>query len=400
VMDVGNQSVRKITPQLVVSTFAGSGIAGYADGGGSVAQFSTPWGAAVDAGGNVYVGDYANDTVRKITPAAIVSTLAGTAPHPGFADGAAAAAWFDAPSGAASDPLGNVYVADTANNTIRKISWDGVVTTVAGTPGVAGFADGTGAAARFNAPIGIIIDVSGNAYVTDAGNNTIRRIGPSGTVTTVAGTPGTAGSVDGPGGAAKFNAPTGIAIDPAGNLYVTDTGNNTIRQITAAGFVTTLAGSVGVGGSADGNRAAALFNSPQAIAADSASNLYIADTLNNTIRKLAPGGAVITLAGAAGNFGANDGSGAAARFFHPAGIAVDGLGNAFVADTLNHAVREISAAGVVTTIAGAATSEGVMLGPLPGALNQPLGIGLLIGAQASLIVTDLAENSVLLITLH
>ena len=256
--DVGNQSVRRITPQLIVSTVAGSGAAGYADGTGSAAQFSDPWGVAVDATGNVYVGDYVNGTIRKVTAAGVVSTLAGTAAHSGSTDGTGAAAWFDGPSSAATDSSGNVYVADTSNNTIRKISWDGVVTTLAGTAGAGGATNGTGAAARFNLPTGIVTDVSGNVYVTDAGNNTIRKITASGVATTLAGTAGATGSTDGPGITARFNDPTGITIDTSGNLYVTDTGNNTIRCITAAGFVTTLAGAVGMTGSTDGIGATAL----------------------------------------------------------------------------------------------------------------------------------------------
>jgi len=400
VIDVGSQGVRKITPQLIVSTVAGSGVAGYADGTGSAAQFSNPWGVAVDAAGNVYVGDYVNSTIRKITPATLVSTFAGTAPHPGAADGTAAAAWFAGPSSAAADTAANTYVADTLNHTIRKITWDGVVTTLAGTAGTSGAANGAGAAARFNRPTGIVIDALGNAYVTDAGNNMIRKITPSGAVTTLAGAAGMTGSTDGPGNLALFNDPTGIAIDTTGNLYVTDTGNNTVRSMSAAGFVTTLAGSVGVTGSADGSGAAARFNAPAAIAADAAGNLYVADTLNNTIREISPTGAVTTLAGAASGFGANDGIGSAARFFQPTGIALDGLGNAYVADTLNHTIRKITAAGVVTTIAGVSRSEGVSLGPLPGSVNHPSGISMLAGPGTQLIVTDIAENSILLVTLH
>jgi sugar lactone lactonase YvrE len=399
VIDVGNQSVRRITAQLTVSTIAGSGATGYADGTRDNAQFSNPSGVTLDTAGNVYVGDYGNSTVRKITPAAVVSTLAGTAPHPGSTNGTGAAAWFAGPSNAAADSSGNVYVTDTANNTIRKITLGGVVTTLAGAAGAIGTTDGVGAAARFNAPTGIVVDGAGNAFVTDAKNNTIRKITATGVVTTVAGTSAAAGFTDGPGNVALFNDPTGIAIDAGGILYVTDTGNNIVRRLTSAGFVTTLAGSAGMTGSADGAGSAARFNSPEAIATDSAGNLYVADTLNNTIRAISPAGAVSTLAGTAGTSGPNDGMGTAARFFQPNGIVVDDLGNVYVADTLNHAIREITPAGIVTTIAGASRSEGIVLGPLPGSFNHPFGIALLAGAGTQLIVTDVAENSVLLLTL-
>jgi sugar lactone lactonase YvrE len=271
---------------------------------------------------------------------------------------------------------------------------------LAGTAGTGGATNGTGAAARFNHPTGIVIDALDNVYVTDAGNNLIRKITASGAVTTLAGAAGVTGSTDGPGNVALFHDPTGIAIDTTGNLYVTDTGNNTVRSLSAAGFVTTVAGSAGATGSADGTGFAARFNSPAAIATDSAGNLYVADTLNNTIREISPAGAVTTLAGAPGAFGANDGTGNAARFFQPNGIALDGLGNAYVADTLNHAIRKITAAGVVTTVAGASRSEGVTLGSLPGSVNHPSGITILAGPGTQLIVTDIAENSILLVTLH
>jgi sugar lactone lactonase YvrE len=400
VSDVGNESVRKITPQLIVSTLAGSGAGGYADGTGNAAQFSTPWGVAVDAAGNIYSADYGSGTIRKITPANAVTTLAGTAPHPGSEDGTGAAAWFNSPSSVATDPSGNLYIADASNNTIRKITWDGVVTTLAGTAGAAGATNGTGAVARFNIPTGIVVDAGGNAYVADAGNNSIRKITAAGAVTTLAGTPGATGFVDGPGSAALFNEPTGLAIDTAGNLYVTDTGNYTVRQITPAGFVTTLAGSAGVTGSTDGNGSAALFNSPQAIAADSAGILYVADTANETIREILPSGAVTTLAGTAGKRGTNDGTAATASFYHPSAIVVDGLGNVYVADTPSQTIRKITASGVVTTIAGAPRSEGVTLGALPGSLNQPSGLALLAGPGTSLIVADFAENSILRVTLN
>ena len=215
---------------------------------------------AVDAAGNVYVADTGNDTIRKITPAGVVTTLAGTAGQAGSADGTGTAARFNEPDGVAVDAAGNVYVADTNNDTIRKITPAGVVTTLAGTAGQAGSADGTGAAAQFNAPEGVAVDGAGNVYVADTGNDTIRKITPAGVVTTLAGTAGQVGSADGTGSAARFNDPDGVAVDGAGNVYVADTINDTIREITPAGVVTTLAGSPGQYGSADGTGAAAQFD--------------------------------------------------------------------------------------------------------------------------------------------
>jgi sugar lactone lactonase YvrE len=377
VADTFNHTIRKITATGVVTTLAGTaGVRGSADGSGAAAQFSFPQGIAADAVGNLYVADEGNGTIRKITPAGVVTTLAGTAGVIGSADGSGAAAQFNAPAGIAADPAGNLYVTDSANNTIRKIAAAGVVTTLAGTAGVTGSADGSGAAALFAGPAGIAADSAGNLYVADAGNDTIRKITPAGVVTTLAGTAGVTGSADGSGAAAQFYDPAGIAADPAGNLYVADAANYTIRKITAAGVVTTLAGTARVIGHADGSGAAAQFNVPWGIAADRAGNLYVADSNNGTIRKITATGVVTTLAGTVGVIGHADGSGAAAQFNSPESIAADPAGNLYVADTFNHTIRKITAAGVVTTVAGVANQHGIQLGCLPGSLSYPFGVTL------------------------
>jgi IPT/TIG domain/NHL repeat/GYF domain 2 len=350
-------TIRKITPTGVVTTLAGTaGASGSADGTGSAARFASPVGVAVDGSGNVYVADFYNNTIRKITPAGVVTTLAGTAGTSGSTDGTGSAARFRIPYGVAVDSSGNVYVADTYNQTIRKITPAGVVTTLAGTAGSWGSVDGTGSAARFASPVGVAVDGSGNVYVADSGNHTIRKITPAGVVTTLAGTAGSVGSADGTGSAAQFNFPRGVAVDGSGNVYVADT--NTIRKITPAGVVTTLAGTAGTSGSADGTGSAARFYSPRGVAVDGSGNVYVADTFNSTIRKITPAGVVTTLAGTAGSVGSADGTGSAARFDDPSGVAVDGSGNVYVADTWNHTVRKITPAGVVTTLAGTAYSYG------------------------------------------
>jgi sugar lactone lactonase YvrE len=341
--------------EYTFTTLAGSAEAGPGaiDGAGSAARFYQPSGVAVDSAGNVYVADFRNSTIRKVTPGGVVTTLAGLAGSQGSADGTGSAARFNWPFGAAVDSAGNVYVGDTYNHTIRKVTPGGVVTTLAGLAGSWGSADGTGSAARFggaaySGPFGVAVDSAGNVYVADHDNQTIRKVTAGGVVTTLAGLAGSDGSADGTGSAARFCYPTGVAVDSAGNVYVEDYGNCTIRKVTAGGVVTTLAGQAGNYGSADGTGSAARFGGvwnggPAGAAVDSAGNVYVADTYNYTIRKVTPGGVVTTLAGLAGSSGSADGTGSAARFgaayAGPAGVAVDSAGNVYVADYGNNTIR-------------------------------------------------------------
>jgi hypothetical protein len=355
VADTDNYTIRKVTPDGVVTTLAGlAGSEGSADGTGSAARFCYPYGVAVDSAGNVYVADSNNSTVRKVTSDGVVRTLAGRAAGSGSADGIGSAARFDNPRGVAVDGAGNVYVADSDNTTIRKVTPGGMVTTLAGRPGSSGSADGTGSAAQFNWPSGVAVDSGGNVYVADTGNNTIRKVTPDGAVTTLAGVAGSLGSADGTGSAGRFDMPFGVAVDSAGNVYVADYGNDTIRKLTPGGVVTTLAGLAGSSGSADGTGSAAGFYWPRGVAVDSAGNVYVADTDNYTIRKVTPDGVVTTLAGLAGSSGSADGSGSAARFYGPSGVAVDSAGNVYVAD--NNTIRKVTPDGLVTTLAGLAGS--------------------------------------------
>ncbi|HWD92584.1 MAG TPA: NHL repeat-containing protein [Verrucomicrobiae bacterium] len=357
--DSNNDTIRKVAPGGVVTTLAGLALnSGSADGTNNVARFNFPLGLGVESSGNIYVADYYNDTIRKITPAGAVTTLAGLAVLYGSADGTNSAARFDSPAGVAADSLSNVYVADTLNQTIRKITPAGVVTTLAGLPAVPGSADGTNSTARFYDPFDVAADSSGNVYVADNGNNTIRKITPAGVVTTLAGLAGASGSVDGANSVARFNGPSGVAVDSSGNVYVADSNNDTIRKVTPEGEVTTLAGLAGAFGNADGANSAARFNAPFGVAVDSTGNVYVGDSGNQTIRKITPAGVVTTLAGLAGNLGGDDGEGSAARFDFPRGVAVDSSNNVYVADYYNYTIRKITAAGVVTTLAGLAQAYG------------------------------------------
>jgi sugar lactone lactonase YvrE len=327
-------------------TAAGSAAAGAPDDTRSVASFVAPVGLAVDSAGNVYVADYGNDEIRKITATGVVTTLAGSGGQ-GNADGTGSAASFYYPESVAVDSAGNVYVADYGNDEIRKITPADLVTTLAGS-GEKGDTDGSAAAATFNGPEGVAVDTGGNVYVADFGNDAIRKVTPAGVVTTLAGL-GTPGNADGTGSAASFNGPEGVAVDSAGNVYVADYGNNEIRKISSAGVVTTLAGS-GAQGKADGTGSAASFNGPEGVAVDSAGNVYVADSGNNEIRKISSAGVVTTLAGS-GAQGNADGIGRGASFDGPEGVAVDSAGNVYVGDEFNNEIRKITPAGVVAPLA-------------------------------------------------
>ncbi len=302
------------------------------------------------------MADTDSDTIRSIAANGVVTTLAGLAGRTSTTDGAGSAARFEDPFATAVDANGVVYVADSAAHVIRRITADGVVTTYAGTPGSFGIDDGTGWNARFYSPFGVAVDSAGHVYVADSLNGTIRKIGLGGVVTTLAGAAGVRGSTDGTGTAARFGQPFGIAVDGTGTIFVSDASNSNVRKITAAGVVTTLAGTAGANGSADGTGTAARFTVPYAVAIDTAGTLFVVDHGNHTIRKVTSAGVVTTLAGTAGSEGNTDGSGAAARFRYPSGVAVDRSGNVFVADTDNHAIRQITSSGVVTTVGGGSTT--------------------------------------------
>ena len=396
--DTGSHSIRKITSAAVVTTLAGlGGSYGTNDGSGTSARFWAPQGIGLDSSTNLYVADSFNHTLRKITPAGLVTTLAGSGGSFGSADGTGAAARFWQPQSAALDSSGNVFVTDTANSTIRKVTSGGVVTTFAGSAAI-GSADATGSSARFTWPAGIAINNASNIFVADAGNGTIRSISTAGVVSTLAGSAGNFGANDGTGSSAIFFNPRGVAADLSGNVYVADTANHTIRKITSGGVVSTLAGQPGTNGVADGAGSSAQFNAPEGIAVDLSGNLYVADTWNHSIRKITPAGVVTTLAGRPRFYGNMDGPSPghgtnSARFYCPSGIAVDASGNLYVADTRNHTVRMVTSAGVVTTLAGVPGAWGRADGSNTVArFNQPQSI--VLDASGNLFVLDSGNHTV------
>jgi sugar lactone lactonase YvrE len=344
-----------------VATLAGGGKTGplgggYADGPAAEARFHDPMGLALDAQGNLYVSDWVNHRIRMIAPDGRVSTVAGggePGPYGGLADGPAADARFFGPEGLAVDAQGNLLVADTLNNRIRRISPDGVVTTVAGGgPGTAhGFdgalVDGPAGQARFNDPSDVTAGAGGDLYVTDRLNHVIRLITPDGVVSTFAGS-GRPGGEDGVGRAASFELPNRIDVDGQGNLYVTegrflDFGERTygfrVRRIAPDGRVSTLAGT-GEPGYRDGPALTAEFDVPIGVAVDGRGNVYVVDSGAHRIRRISPEGVVSTVAGS-GAAGYADGPAGQAQFWYPADIAVGRDGRLYVADWKNHRIRVI-----------------------------------------------------------
>jgi sugar lactone lactonase YvrE len=376
-----------------VTTVAGStGISGSNDGTGSAARFNYPISVAVNAAGNVYIADYNNHLLRVMTPGGVVSTVAG-ATSAGSADGSGSAATFNMPRGVAVDSAGNAFVADVNNHTIRKITPAGLSSTIAGLAGTSGSTNGTGSAARFRLPRGIAVASAGDIFVADTNNNMIRAISPAGAVTTFAGATAQ-GSADGSGTAARFNRPNAIAGGNSGGfLYIADTNNHTIRKISPSAFVTTLAGLAGSLGSNDGVGTAARFAHPRGIASDGVGNVYVADSGNHTIRKIANDGTVTTLAGSPGLVGSSDGAGGAARFNNPEGLALSSSGDLYVADRTNHLIRKITPAGVVSTVAGFVEENGSINGTGSAVrFYSPVGIAASPGGR--LHVTELNNNTV------
>jgi uncharacterized repeat protein (TIGR01451 family) len=347
-------AVFKADPAGVVTRIAGNGLSGYSGDNGPAlnAQLNAPNGVAVDSLGNVYIADSNNDSIRKVSTSGVITTVAGSGMWGYSGDtGPAIAAQFAYPTGVAVDSAGNLYIADTYNYRIRQVNAAGVIATVAGN-GTYGYSGDAGPAisAELGYVFNVAVDAGGNLYVADENNNRVRKVDTSGTITTFAGTGTCCYSGDGgPATSARLAYPYGVALDTAGNLYIADTDDSRIRMVNAAGKITTVAGNGVFGSSGDGGApTSAQLADPQGVAADSSGNLYIADTGGARIRKVA-GGIITTLAGGA----INDGGMAVFGFFNqPSGVARDNAGNTYIADTGNDRVRKVTAAGAITTVAG------------------------------------------------
>jgi sugar lactone lactonase YvrE len=380
IADTENNRVRKVTPEGTISTVAGNGSAGYSGDGGSAisAYLSSPNGVAVDTAGNLYIADANNGRIRKVTADGTISTVAGSGQYGYAGDGGPAiSAQLKSPAGVAVDRTGNLYIADRYNYCVRKVTPGGTISTVAGN-GTSGFSGDGGPAtsAQLSSPNGVAVDNADNLYIADTYNSRIRKVTPDGTISTVAGGGQSGSGGDGgPATSARLTSPNGVAVDNAGNLYIADTYANRIRKVSPDGKISTVAGNGISGFSGDGSTAtSAQLNTPNAVVVDNAGNLFIADTKNSRIRKVTSQGTITTFAG---NGSCPDGIPAtSARLNNAAALALDAQGNFYIADSENHRIRKVTPQGIIRTVAGDGTSGyGGDGGPATSAqLNLPSGV--------------------------
>ena len=361
IADSGNHRIRRVDPSGNITTIAGTGQRGFSgDGGPAVtAQLTFPSGLTVDSSGNLYIADLRNHRIRRVNPSGTIITIAGTGERGFSGDGGLAVeAQLYNPRGLAVDGSGSLYIADGANHCIRRVDPSGTINTIAGTNQRGFGGDGSPAVeAELNSPVDVAVDRSGNLYIADSGNNRIRRVDPSGTIITIAGTGQSVLSYSGDGGPAveaKIASPSGLAVDSSGNLYIADTYNHRIRRVDPSGIIITIAGVGASSYSGDGGPAiTARLYRPGDVAVDSSGNLYIADTYNHRIRRVDPSGTISTIAGTGERgFGGDGGPAVEARLNYPSGVAVDDSGNLYIADVGNHRIRRVNSLGIINTIAG------------------------------------------------
>jgi trimeric autotransporter adhesin len=353
VVGCGSSSSSPTSSGTTINAMAGTGTAGYTGNGAAAAsaELNFPAGVALDASGNLYIADANNNVVRKVTTAGTISTIAGngTAGYTGNG-GAATNAELNGPYGVVLDASGNLYIADTNNNVIRKVTTAGTISTVAGTGSSGNTGNGGPAtSAKLSGPAGIAVDASGNLYIADSGNNVVRKVTTAGTISLVAGT-GTVG-YSGIGSVATsvdLSWPVGVAVDASGNIYIADAESNVVLKVTPTGTLTTVAGNGNIGYTGDGGPAVnAELNNPTGVAVDGAGNLYIADTLNNVVRTVTPGGIITTMAGTGTpGYSGNGGPSTKAKLNSPLGIVASGSGTVYVADTSNNVIRTLSWLGL------------------------------------------------------
>lgn len=441
VADTGNHLIRRIDAAGVVSTLAGqTGISGYADGPGTGALFNEPSGVLPAPQGGVWVLDSNNGRIRHVAADGRVTTLAGGGAGAGgsrHADGSGSAAAFNEPRGFAQDAAGNLFVADYQNHVLRKVTPAGVVTTLAGAAGQQGSVDGSGSAARFSAPQAVAIDAAGNLYVADTGLiKAVRKVTPAGLVSTLAsgrsgvrlaeprglavladgrllvadaqeqhlmvidgsgqatvlaGQTGRSGSADGRGSAAGFDAPMGLGAGPGGSVLVADSGNHLLRQLQGDS-VALWAGTPGHSASVDGERAVVRFEDPYAVAQDAAGAAYVSDLTDHSVRQVDVQGRSVLWAGGAGRYGFVDGSATEARFRKPAGLALAADGSVYVADSGNHALRRIAPDGRVSTVAGNGERGSRDGSGRAAQFNEPMGVA--VAADGSVYVADFGNHTV------
>ena len=414
IADDGNDRIRKVDTTGVITTVAGDGTGGFSGDGGQavLAQLRSPTGVAADSAGNLYIADQSNDRIRKVDTSGVITTVAGTEGYGTGGDGGpAVTAWLVYPNDVATDGAGNLYISGDYNDRVRKVDTSGVITTFAG-PGSFGTGGDGGPAvsALLRDPSGLAADGAGNVYIADRGNHRIRKVDTSGVITTFAGTGGygsNSGGFGGDGGqavSARLSSPSGVATDGAGNVYISDWGNQRIRKVDTSGVITTFAGTGVSGLGGDGGPAvSALIANPTAVATDSAGNIYITDRGSHRIRKVDTTGTITTLAGtgsygSSGGFSGDGGPAASAQLNDPYGVAVDAAGNVYIGDTGNHRIRKVDTAGVITTIAGTGEGDfGGDGGPASAArLNSPRGLAT--DSAGNLYVADTGNHRVRILT--